>query len=147
VERPIRVKAFAVLLDRSRSRHVVWVAQDETKRPTTFHRLLGGHVEFGERSADAVVREINEELGTRLEEVVLLGVLENVFRYAGEPGHEVVFVYGATIRDGVVPDGGAWFDDGGAIWVEWRPVDARTEIPLYPDGTQALIDDWVAAHH
>ena len=141
----IAVKAFAVLLDASRSRHLVWVGRDEAKQPATFHRLLGGHVEFGERSADAVVREIAEELGTTLVDVALLGVLENVFRFAGAPGHEVVFVYVGTVADGLVPDDGGWFDDGGPIRVEWRPTAVQTDVPLYPDGTQALIDAWVAA--
>ena len=85
----ITVKAFAVLTDAARSRHLVWVARDETKQPATFHRLLGGHVEFGELAAHAVVREIAEELHVELDDVAFLGVLENVFRYAGAPGHEI----------------------------------------------------------
>lgn len=145
VDRAISVKAFAVLLDAGRSRHLVWVSRDETKQPATFHRLLGGHVEFGEHAADAVVREISEELGAELDEVTLLGVVENVFSYAGTPGHEVVFVYAATVGDGVVPDEGGWFDDGGPIRVEWRAVDVETDVPLYPEGTQSLIDDWISA--
>ena len=144
MDRMIKVKAFAALMDASRSRHLVWVSRDETKQPATFHRLLGGHVEFGEHAADAVVREIAEELATDLAEVTLLGVIENVFTYAGSPGHEVVFVYAATVATGVVPDEGGWFDDGGPIRVEWRPVDVRTDIPLYPDGTQSLIDAWIS---
>lgn len=108
MDRTIRVKAFAVLLD-------------------------------------AVVREIAEELGTDLAEVTLLGVIENVYTFAGIPGHEVVFVYVATVADGVVPEEGGWFDDGGPILVEWRPVDVQTDIPFYPDGTQSLIDDWISA--
>jgi ADP-ribose pyrophosphatase YjhB (NUDIX family) len=144
VDRVIKVKAFAVLLDASRHRHLVWVGRDETKQPATFHRLLGGHVEFGEHSADAVVREIAEELHTELADVTLLGTIENRFTYAGTPGHEVVFVYAATVADGVVPDEGGWFDDGGPIRVEWRPVDVRTDVPLYPDGTASLIDGWIS---
>lgn len=144
VDRVIKVKAFAVLLDASRTRHLVWVSRDETKQPTTFHRLLGGHVEFGEHSADAVLREIAEELHITLVEVTLLGVVEDVFEYAGQPGHEVVFVYGATVADQVVPGDGGWFDDGGPIWVEWRPVDVVTDVPLYPNRAQFLIDDWLA---
>ncbi len=140
----IAVKAFAVLADRARARHLVWVARDETKEPATFHRLLGGHVEFGEHAAEAVVREIAEELHVELAEATLLGVLENVFTYAGTPGHEVVFVYAAEVAGDTVPDDGAWFDDGGPIRVEWRPVDAPAGIPLYPDGTQALLDGWIA---
>lgn len=140
----IKVKAFAVLTDPSRNRHLVWASRDETKEPAAFHRLLGGHVEFGERAAEAVVREIDEELHVELDAVTFLGVLENVFRYAGAPGHEVVFVYAAEVPDSTVPDDGGWFDDGGPIRVEWRAVDAQSEIPLYPEGAQGLLDAWVA---
>ena len=139
----IKLKAFAVLLDASRTRHLVWLGRDETKQPPQFHRLLGGHVEFGEPSAEAVVREIGEELGTELIGATLLGVVENVFEYAGQPGHEVVFVYAGTLAEGVVPADGGWFDDDGPIRVEWRAVDTDTDIPLYPEGTQRLIESWI----
>ena len=138
------MKAYAVLVDASRTRHAVWRGRDPSKDPSDFHRLLGGHVEFGERSADAVVREIAEELGTALVRPVLLGVLENVFTFDGRPGHEVVFVYAGSLPDGVVADEGGWFDDGGPIWVEWRPIQTDLEIPLYPAGVQRLIDSSVA---
>lgn len=83
----IKVKAYAVLLDRSQTRHAVWVGLDHTKQPPTFHRLLGGHVELGEHTADAVVREIAEELRTELTTVTLLGIVEDIFEYAGELVH------------------------------------------------------------
>jgi ADP-ribose pyrophosphatase YjhB (NUDIX family) len=139
----IKVKAFLVPLDASRTRHLVWASRDETKQPAEFHRLLGGHVEFGEHSVEAAKREIAEELDMEVTEVSLLGVLESIFEYAHRPGHEVVFVYAGTIAEAVVPAKGAWFDDGGPIRVEWRPVSADTDVPLYPEGTQRLIDDWV----
>ena len=91
----IKVKAFAVLLDEGRTRHLVWRGGDRSRSTTHFHRLLGGHVEFGESSAEAVVREIDEEVGTALLEPELLGVLESRYVQEGEPGHEIVFVYAA----------------------------------------------------
>ena len=139
----IKVKAYAVLLDAARSRHAVWSARDDTKSPPEFHRLLGGHVEFGEHASEAVVREIAEELGVALSDVSLLGVLESIFTYAGEPGHEVAFVYVGELPDDVVPVEGGWFDDGGPIRVDWRAVATDSDVPLYPDGTQRLLDAWV----
>jgi hypothetical protein len=70
-------------------------------------------------------------------------VVEDIFEYAGELGHEVAFVYTGSIAEGVVPVEGGWFDDGGPIRVEWRPVVTDTDVPLYPDGVQRLIDDWI----
>ena len=39
---------------------------DDPARDVVFYRPLGGGVEFGERSADAFVREMREELGAEL---------------------------------------------------------------------------------
>ena len=138
----IKVKVFAVLLDGSGTRHLVWRGADSTKTPDHFHRLLGGHLEFGEPTVVGVEREIEEELGTRLLEPRLLGVLENRFVHEGSPGHEIVFVYAGRLADPeVVGPDGAWMADNGVpIWVEWRPVDdAGLAVPLYPDGLDGLL--------
>ena len=76
-EARIKVKAFAVLLNRSLDAHLVWRGSDATKSPADFHRLLGGHVEFGESTIEAVRREILEETAAELQEPHLLGVLES----------------------------------------------------------------------
>jgi ADP-ribose pyrophosphatase YjhB (NUDIX family) len=137
----IRVKAFVVVRNVALTHHAVWRGDDPTKEPPSFHRLLGGSVEFGERSVDTAVREMREELGIDLDEPRLLGTFENIYDYRGEDGHEIVFVYlGATTTD-VIPEGGAEFYDlGRPMWVEWRRLDGVGEtLPLYPDGVQALI--------
>jgi ADP-ribose pyrophosphatase YjhB (NUDIX family) len=63
------------------------------------YRPLGGGVEFGEQSADAVHRELREELGAELRNVALLGVLENVFTWDGRPHHEIAFIFAADLAD------------------------------------------------
>ena len=137
----IRVKAFAVLLDATGTRHVVWRGHDGG-RGQDFHRLLGGHVELGERTEVAVVREIAEELGATLLEPRLLGVLENIYEFEGEPGHEVVFVYAGHLAEGdvVPPEGATYHDNGDPIHVEWRSLaDPPPGVPLYPDGLTELL--------
>ncbi len=62
-----------------------------------FFRLIGGGVHFCERAADALEREIQEELETELEKIKFLGVEENVFTYLGKPGHEIIFLYSADM--------------------------------------------------
>lgn len=57
-----------------------------------FYRLIGGGVEFGETGEAAVRREIMEELGSELENLQLVTMLENIFVYDGKPGHEIVFL-------------------------------------------------------
>ena len=143
-EAQIKVKAFAVLLNRSLDAHLVWRGSDATKSPADFHRLLGGHVEFGESTIDAVRRGILEETAAELQEPHLLGVVESRFVHEGQPGHEIVFVYSGWLDPpDPVPAGGGWLsDNSAAIWTEWRQVVAdKSSPPLYPDGAQRLITD------
>jgi len=58
-----------------------------------FHRFLGGTVEFGEHSREAVVREFREEVGERFVVAGLVGTFERIFEFDGETGHEVWRVY------------------------------------------------------
>jgi ADP-ribose pyrophosphatase YjhB (NUDIX family) len=141
----IRVKAMAYLPNAAGTHHAVLLSEDPAGA-RRFHRLIGGSVELGARAADAVVREVAEELRATLVGARLLGVVENLFTFDGEPGHEVVFVYAGRLAEGdVVPPEGAWYDDLGVpMWVEWRPVGAPSAgdedtPPLYPDGLGALL--------
>ncbi|EOD63650.1 NUDIX hydrolase [Amycolatopsis vancoresmycina] len=77
---------------------LVFEAYDDVK-DQTFCRPLGGGIEFGERSEDALVREFAEELGAEIEVNALLGVLENVFTWRDRPGHEITFLYEAEFVD------------------------------------------------
>jgi ADP-ribose pyrophosphatase YjhB (NUDIX family) len=141
----IRVKAMAYLPNAAGTHHAV-LRGHNPDGDRVFHRLIGGSVELGERAAEAVVREVAEELKATLVEPELLGVVENVFTFAGELGHEVVFVYAGRLAEGdVVPPEGGWYDDlGTPMWVEWRPVGDAVEggddaLPLYPDGLGTLL--------
>lgn len=64
-----------------------------------FFRPVGGGIEFGERSHDAIVREVQEELGASISDLRLVGTLESIFTYDGKPGHEIVQVYDARFDD------------------------------------------------
>ena len=59
----------------------------------TFYRLVGGSLEFGETTLDGVKREIKEELGCEIQNLLFVKVIENIFIYEGKPGHDIVFVY------------------------------------------------------
>jgi len=71
----------------------------DTVKQDRYARPLGGGVEDGETSAQAIVREIREELRQEVTDLRLLGVLENIFELEGRPGHEVVFVYDGKFAD------------------------------------------------
>ncbi|WP_341646646.1 NUDIX hydrolase [Thauera sp. SDU_THAU2] len=55
----------------------------------TFWALPGGRVEPGEAAADAVTREMKEELAVEVTPTQLTWVVENFFQHEGEAHHEV----------------------------------------------------------
>ncbi|MEN4751228.1 NUDIX hydrolase [Pseudomonas sp. Ps21-P2] len=91
---PPRIRNIAICVFHHQGKILVNAFPDPVKQQTLF-RPLGGGIEFGERSADAIVREIREELNLPIRNVRLLGTLESLFTYLGNPGHEVVQVYDA----------------------------------------------------
>ena len=110
----------------------------------TFGRPLGGGIEFGETSAQAIEREIREELGLEITNLRLIGTLENIFTHLGTPGHEIVQVY-----DGTFVDRSAYGKpclpgrecDGVPFNACWRGRAHFSEhLPLYPNGLTELLE-------
>ena len=139
----MRIRAKAVCVCRDDARILVGPGTDSVKGQT-FYGPLGGGVEFGERAADAIRREMLEELNVELGQTVLLGVLENIFTYEGEPGHEIVFVFDARLfdeslygRDLITGEE----SNGQRFEARWLPVQhfAPGGPPLYPDGLYELL--------
>ncbi len=101
-----------------------------------FYRPPGGRVEFGERGAEAVVRELQEELGTGMVDVRFAGVHENLFTYQGKPGHEVILFYEGRLADPGLMDQEELRGAEGErpMRFVWRSFDqARAEgVPVFP---------------
>jgi ADP-ribose pyrophosphatase YjhB (NUDIX family) len=105
----------------------------------SFQRPLGGHVEFGEYALDTIHREFGEEIGQRLTDVRLLGVLENIFGWQGGTEHEVVFIFSAAFADEAAYDiGDQVIADKTEDRVIWR-APGTVSPPLYPAGLTELI--------
>ena len=138
------VRPVAVCLLRNGKRMLVSEGYDPSSR-YHFCRPLGGEIEFGERSRDAVAREIREEIGAEVENLKLVGVLENVFTYAGRRAHEVVFVYDADLADrslyGREEIRGDRKETGESFVASWRSAEELEErnIRLVPEGLTELL--------
>jgi len=137
-----RVIAICLFLDGER--FLVLHGHDSQKQ-SGFRRPLGGAVEYGESSEAAIRREIREELGCDIVHPKLLGVLENLFVYEGEPGHEIVFVYDAVLADRELYERAEFgFTEvpGGpehrASWMSLADFDSG-EPRLVPEGLPGLI--------
>ena len=144
-ESRIRVISLALLIWRD---HLLCLEGHDRVKDETFYRPLGGGVEFGETAGAAAVRELREETGMSIEVGAALGASENLFRYQGEPGHEVVFEFICTIAPGHEPGdlGPMTCHEGGATFIaRWLPLPevlAGTHR-VYPDGLAERLARWI----
>lgn len=101
------------------------------------YRPPGGAIEFGETSAEALVREFEEELGAELTSLNLVGVIENSFTFDGRQGHETVFAYEGDLVDDALYRADTIRGeehDGSTFEAQWLPLDefdadGRTLVP------------------
>jgi ADP-ribose pyrophosphatase YjhB (NUDIX family) len=93
----IRVKAMLIAPNDDLTPHAVSVNTPTAENPRGYHRLIGGGVELGESHREAIVREVEEELGATVHDLTFLAALESIFRLDGELGHEIVFLYSGRL--------------------------------------------------
>ncbi len=135
--RPIVICLFShngmILADKAR----------DTVKDQEFYRPLGGMIEFGEHSSDAVKREIMEETGQEIKNLKYLGTIENLFTYEGKQGHEIVLVYDAEFINPEVYNLPEINVTEGSIRSKacWLPVKdcTRGKYRLYPEGAAELL--------
>ncbi|MFD6895037.1 NUDIX hydrolase [Rhodococcus sp. NPDC060086] len=123
-----------------RSGHVLVLDGVDRVTGEAFHRAIGGGIEFGETAETALRREFTEELGVTLGATELLAVVENIFEYEGNRGHEIVHVFAV---DSVEIDAIPWsaqlrvLDEGSPI--RWVSI-AEANRPFYPTGVADILD-------
>lgn len=139
------IRVIAICVFRHGNRILVAECADDVKQDV-FARPLGGAVEFGETSRQAIIREIREELGQNVTDLRFLGVLENIFEYQGRTGHEVVFVYDGRFEDASLyklPE----LPMNEAGWnspARWRLLHSLgRDCRLVPEGLSSLLDQAV----
>lgn len=93
-----KIRVIVLGLIRDGDRLFLSQGYDSVKQET-FYRALGGGVEFGETSREALEREFFEELNAKLTNICYLGCLENLFVFNGEKGHEIAQVYQCDFVD------------------------------------------------
>ncbi|TMU69702.1 NUDIX hydrolase [Pseudomonas fluorescens] len=137
-----RIRALALCVFHHNGKILVNEFRDPVSQQTCF-RPIGGGIEFGETSAEAIVREVQEESGLSMTDVRLLGTLESLFVYNGKPGHEIVQVYDATFVDrGVYAHSQIeGHESNGAPFIaRWHAISSFSEqAPLVPKGLSDLL--------
>ncbi|GAA0595163.1 NUDIX hydrolase [Virgibacillus siamensis] len=126
-------------------RDLILVAEGyDSVKDKYFYRPIGGGIEYGELSEDAVVREVREEIEAEIREVTYLGTIENIFTFNGEVGHEIVMVYDADFVDNSFYNIGSFEgkeDDGSVFKLIWCSLSDFQEgnRRLVPDNLMELI--------
>jgi 8-oxo-dGTP pyrophosphatase MutT (NUDIX family) len=138
----LRIRALALCVFQHKGKILVNQFDDVVKQQS-FFRPVGGGIEFGETSAEAIVREVQEELGLAINGLHLLGTLESIFVYDGKPGHEIVQVYNAVFEDARVYeqthiDGHE--TDGSPFTARWLDSSSfSAQATLVPSGLYELL--------
>jgi 8-oxo-dGTP pyrophosphatase MutT (NUDIX family) len=139
-----QIRPLAICIFSQNEKILVFEAYDPVK-DETFYRPLGGGIEFGEHSTETVHRELMEEIGAKVKDLVYLGTLENIFTFNGVPGHEIVQVYdGALVESEVYKQAvisGHEADVSLPMKVVWKRLDefGPGKSILYPDGLLELL--------
>ncbi|MBV8883764.1 MAG: NUDIX hydrolase [Chroococcidiopsidaceae cyanobacterium CP_BM_RX_35] len=98
MHKPGEIRVLALGLVRNGDRTFISQGFDPAKQQT-FYRAMGGGIDFGEASRDALQREFQEEIQAELKNIQYLGCLENLFIFNGNPGHEIIQLYQCDFVD------------------------------------------------
>lgn len=131
----IRLKSLAWIED---DRALFVVRNRDAVKGDDYYRPIGGSVNFGEKTAEALLREVNEELAATISITGDPLIVENIFVCDGVTGHEIDYLYPARFTDpgfytrktyALHEDSGQTFD---ALWIK---IDAclNGEFRLVPE--------------
>ena len=124
------VRATALILQNRK----LLVTQDKDQYYT-----IGGAIQVNERTEDAVVREVKEELGVKAEALQLAFVVENRFEQDGVSYHNIEFHYLVDLL-GDAPL--TMQEDEKRQPCEWIDLDKLEEIQLVPAFLKTALPDW-----
>ncbi|WP_404452927.1 NUDIX domain-containing protein [Virgibacillus necropolis] len=109
-----------------------------------FYRPIGGGIEYGETSANALIREVEEEIEEAIHSLEYIGTIENIFTFNGDIGHEIVQVYDAKFVDTALYEKDSIVgkeDDGKTYKAMWKPMTEfqKGQLHLVPEALLDLI--------
>ena len=111
------------------------VMKDEN---SPYYYIPGGKVGLQELSADAIKREIREEINIDVKVKRMLWIVENFFKddESGENFHEIGFYYLLELNDEKIFEKGNEFimTEGGKhrLVFYWKPLEEIKDLYLYP---------------
>ena len=100
---------------------------------------IGGAIQVGERTEDAVVREVKEELGVESKAVQLAFIVENRFEQAGIHYYNIEFHYLVDLLERAPL---TMQEDEKRQPCEWIDIDKLEGINLVPAFLKTALPDW-----
>ena len=97
---------------------------------------VGGRIKFGELAEEAIVREVYEETGVKMEVERLGFVHENYFTcdsgtHIGKPVYEISYFFYMKVPEDFDPGEGSFTEDGATEKLRW--IDIDDPIKYYPE--------------
>jgi ADP-ribose pyrophosphatase YjhB (NUDIX family) len=136
MDKKIENIARAVILQKD----LLLVARTIKKDGSLGHAFLpGGHIEFGETAEAALIREIKEELGERLNIKRFLGVQENVYGENESRAHEFNFIFEGQLESRNLFE---LKSRESHIAFEWCALQNLAAINFKPETLREKIIDW-----
>ncbi|MFJ6211706.1 NUDIX hydrolase [Lysinibacillus sp. NPDC092081] len=138
-----QIRAIAICVFRKGDSILVAEGINEVKCDH-FYRPIGGGIEYGETSSEALKREVLEEIEADITNLNYLGTIENIFTFNGDLGHEVVFVYDAKFVEKSFYEKTSFFgqeDNGATFKLLWKPINdfKNNKLKLVPEGLFDLL--------
>jgi ADP-ribose pyrophosphatase YjhB (NUDIX family) len=138
----IRPVAAAVI--RAGSKILVW----DDYNPATGEMVsvpIAGGIEFGETGQQAIMRELAEEIRATPTRIQFLGLLEDIFDWAGQKRHELYLVYDVDLAGRAIYDAEEVEivePDGTRYPARWRSLaEFHSGARLVPDGLLDLVSN------
>lgn len=108
-----------------------------------YYHLPGGHVEIGETSEAALIREIKEEVGFDVTITKLVVVHEQFYSKKGTANHSVIFYYLAQPKDKIITQNCVRMEQGRTKIIQnelrWVTRDELKTVEMRPASIKDLI--------
>ena len=96
-----RIRPISISIIRNDDKILVYQREDDVTKEK-FYRLVGGCIEFGESSKDALKREFQEELSLDLLDIQFIESFESIFEFNDSKMHEIVYLFDSKFKDKTV---------------------------------------------
>jgi len=132
------IKPVALCIFRKQDEILV-AEQYDARRQQPYYIPLGGTLEPGEYSWEAVRREIKQELGEDIKNLTFLGPTESIERQGGELNHQIIFMFEGEFTNRKVYRQQELIgrgNNGHSLRAVWKPLSEfkRKKATLYPSG-------------